>query len=88
MITKEKKQQLISKFAKNSNDVGSSEIQIAILTERIKNLTEHLKNNKKDYSTKRGLIRLVNRRKKLISYLNTNQHDSYLKIKKSLNLRG
>ena len=88
MITKEKKQQLISKFAKDSNDVGSSEVQIAILTERIKNLTEHLKNNKKDYSTKRGLIRLVNRRKKLATYLNKNQHDSYLKIKSSLNLRG
>ena len=63
-ITKEKKNQLISKFAITENDTGSAEVQIAVLSERIKNLTEHFKSHKHDNHSKRGLMAMVNKRKK------------------------
>ena len=68
-ITKEGKQKIISEFAINEKDTGSAEVQIAVISERIKNLTEHLKNHSHDNHSRRGLLALVNNRKKLLSYL-------------------
>ena len=68
-------------------DSGSSELQITVLTNRIKNLTEHLKLNKKDHNTRRGLMRLVGKRKKLLSYIKSKSNERYESIVKSLGLR-
>jgi small subunit ribosomal protein S15 len=87
-ITKNTKKNLISKFAKNEKDTGSTEIQIAVLSERIKNLTEHFKEHKHDNHSKTGLIAMVNRRKKLLNYLSNKNHKKYNEIKKELNIRG
>ena len=69
MITKDNKAQAIEKLARGKNDVGSPEVQVSILTERIKEVTEHVKANKHDYMAKRGLIQMVGQRKKLLKYL-------------------
>jgi small subunit ribosomal protein S15 len=69
MIDKKKKQQIIKKFAIHESDTGSSEVQIALLTEEIKNLTDHLKSHKKDFSSRRGLLRKVAERRRLLHYL-------------------
>ena len=87
-INKEDKKNLISKFAINKNDSGSVEVQIAILSERIKNLTEHFKNHKHDNHSKRGLLAMVNKRKKLLSYLSRKNNAKYKEIITSLNIRG
>ena len=87
-ITKEVKKDLISKFSINDNDTGSAEVQIAVLTERINNLIEHFKNHKHDNHSKRGLVALVNNRKKLLSYLSKKDNEKYLKLIKELNIRG
>ena len=87
-ITKDTKQNLISEFAINENDTGSHEVQIAILSERIKNLTEHFKEHKHDNHSKNGLIAMVNLRKKLLKYLSNTDNQKYEKIKKKLNIRG
>jgi small subunit ribosomal protein S15 len=68
-ITKQNKKKLINEFSKNDKDTGSTGVQIAVLTERIKNLTEHFKSHNKDNHSKRGLVALVNKRKKLLNYL-------------------
>ena len=81
MVTKEKVEELTREFGKKENNTGCSETQIAILTERIKNITSHLKNNKKDHSGRRGLVILVAKRRKLLNYLrrtNVNSHKSIL----------
>ena len=87
-ITKETKQNLISEFAINEKDTGSSEVQIAILSERINNLTEHFKEHKHDNHSKTGLIAMVNRRKKLLKYLANKNNQKYKDILKELNIRG
>tara|TARA_B110000263_G_scaffold243237_1_gene249707 strand:- start:43 stop:312 length:270 start_codon:yes stop_codon:yes gene_type:complete len=87
-ITKENKKEVISKFAINSNDTGSSEVQIAVLTERITNLIEHFKNHKHDNHSKRGLLAMVNKRKKLLSYLSKKDESKYKDLIKALNIRG
>ena len=87
-ITRENKKQIISKFAINKNDTGSSEVQIAVLSERITNLIEHFKNHKHDNHSKRGLVALVNNRKKLLSYLSKKDNEKYMKLIKELNIRG
>jgi|TARA_B110000438_G_scaffold269200_1_gene285383 small subunit ribosomal protein S15 len=87
-ITKENKKEVISKFAINSNDTGSSEVQIAVLTERITNLIEHFKNHKHDNHSKRGLLAMVNKRKKLLSYLAKKNESKYKDLIKILNIRG
>ena len=87
-ITKENKKILISKFAINDNDTGSAEIQIAVLSERIKNLTKHFNDHKHDNHSKRGLLAMVNKRKKLLSYLSKKNNSKYKEIIKELNLRG
>ena len=87
-ITKEDKQKIISEFAINKKDTGSSEVQIAVISERIKNLTEHFKNHNHDNHSKRGLLALVNKRKKLLSYLSKKDNSKYLEITKKLNIRS
>ena len=87
-ITKEKKKEIISKFAINENDTGSPEVQIAVLSERITNLIEHFKNHKHDNHSKRGLLAMVNKRKKLLSFLFKNDELKYQEIIKKLNIRG
>ena len=87
-ITKETKQNLISEFAINEKDTGSSEVQIAILSERINNLTEHFKEHKHDNHSKTGLIAMVNKRKKLLKYLSNKNNQKYKEILKELNIRG
>ena len=86
-ITKEKKEEIVSVFRKNDSDTGSPEVQIAILTTRINNLTEHMRTNKKDYSTRRGLLGMVSRRRRLLDYLRTINPDRYLDIIEKLNIR-
>jgi len=87
-ITKENKKEIISKFAINENDTGSAEVQIAVLTERITNLIDHFKNHKHDNHSKRGLLAMVNKRKKLLSYLSKKDELNYKEIIKKLNIRG
>ena len=87
-ITKEDKEKIIKKFGKDDNDTGSTEVQVAILTHRISELTEHLKIHKKDKHTRRGLVALVSQRKKLLKYLVRSDSDSYLKLVKELSIRG
>lgn len=86
-IGEKEKKDIIEKFRTHDTDTGSSEVQIAILTERINHLVEHLKQNKKDHSTRRGLLILVGRRRKLQNYLNKKNPESFDKVTKALNLR-
>jgi small subunit ribosomal protein S15 len=86
-ITAEKKQEVIKKFAKEKGDTGSPQVQVAILTERINNLTGHFKDHKKDVHSRRGLLKMVNRRRRLLDYLKVKEEESYLKIIKNLGLR-
>ena len=87
MLDKKKKQQLIEKFKTHANDTGSPEIQIAILTEEIRELTEHLKIHKKDNSSRRGLIRKVSLRRKLLRYLEKDNIASFDILTKKLKLK-
>lgn len=86
-ITHEKKQELIKEYSLNEKDTGSPEVQCAILTVRINNLTEHMKANPKDHTSRRGLIVMVNRRKKLLSYINNKEKTRYEGLIKRLGLR-
>ena len=86
-IQKEITKEITEKFGNNINDTGSSETQIAIFSERIKNITSHLKINKKDHSGRRGLVLLVSKRRRLLNYLKRNNVDSYKKIIEKLNIR-
>lgn len=83
----EKKKKIIVKFARNEKDTGSPEVQVALLTNRIEILSEHLKIHKKDNHSRRGLLRMVGTRRKLLNYLKKHKEDSYLKILKTLNLK-
>jgi len=87
-IKKELKKDLISKFSINDKDTGYAEVQYALLTERINNLIQHFKNHKHDNHSKRGLVALVNNRKKLLSYLIKKDNEKYVKLIKELNIRG
>ena len=87
MITKENKASAIKKLARSKNDVGSPEVQVAILTDRIKEVTEHVKDNKHDYKAKRGLIQMVGQRKKLLKYLERTEFELYKKTITKLGLR-
>ncbi|MDG2359415.1 MAG: 30S ribosomal protein S15 [Planctomycetaceae bacterium] len=86
-ITAEKKTELISEFKKSDNDTGSPEVQIAVLSHRITNLTEHLKSNKKDHSSRRGLLTLVARRRSLLNYVKNNSEEVYQGLVEQLGLR-
>ena len=87
-INKDSKKSLITQFSKNEKDTGSTSIQIAVISERIKNLTEHFKTHKKDNHSKRGLVALVNKRKKLLSYLSKKNNAEYIELINKLNIRG
>jgi small subunit ribosomal protein S15 len=86
-ITPERKAELISKFATNEGDTGSPEVQVAVLTERILNLTEHFKAHKKDNHSRRGLLTLVSTRRSLLDYLKKKDNARYLALIKELGLR-
>lgn len=83
----EKKKKLITEFRVNSKDTGSSSVQIAVLTEQIANLSEHLKKNPKDFASQRGLLRMVSQRRKLLDYLAKQDENRYQKIVQRLELR-
>jgi small subunit ribosomal protein S15 len=87
MLDKKKKNQLIQKFKTHDSDTGSPEIQIAILTEEIKELTKHLQQHKKDYSSRRGLIKKVSLRRKLLRYLEKENLKSFEEITKKLKIK-
>ena len=86
-LTKEKKQEIIKKFAKSKNDTGSAEVQIAILTEEINNLTEHLKTHIHDFHSRRGLLKKVGQRRNMLQYLADKDIQSYRNVIKKLGLR-
>lgn len=86
-MDKIRKQEIIKEFAKSENDTGSPFVQIALLTERINNLTEYLKSNKQDFHSRRGLMQLVGRRRGLLEYLKKNDIESYRDLIKRLNIR-
>ncbi len=82
-----KKQEIISKFSRDNKDTGSSEVQIALLSERISTLTQHLKENPKDHSSRLGLLKLVGRRKHLLRYLKKTKYETYAKLIKTLKIK-
>lgn len=87
MITTEKKQELVEKYGKDANDTGAPEVQVAIFSARINELTEHLKHHQKDHSTRRGLLKLVGKRRRLLNYLMNRDIERYRSIIKELGIR-
>ena len=87
-ISKEEKQEIVKKFGTNDLDTGSPKVQIAILTHRIRELTDHVKVHKKDNHTRRGLVQLVSKRKRLLKYLVRKNVDSYVNLVKEVGIRG
>jgi small subunit ribosomal protein S15 len=87
MITKEAKSELMQKFAKHEGDTGSPEVQVALLTERINHLTEHLRGHKKDHHSRRGLLMLVGQRRRLLEYLSRHDIERYRGLVAELGLR-
>lgn len=86
-ITNERKQELIKEFATAEGDTGSPEVQVAILTERIRNLTEHFQSHKKDFHSRRGLLLLVGRRRRLLDYLKSKEEARYTALIQKLGIR-
>ena len=86
-MDKATKTEIIKKYARKEGDTGSPEVQIALLSARISELTAHLKNNFKDHSTRRGLLALVANRKSLLTYLNREDHDRYIALTDALDIR-
>ena len=86
-LTNEQIQEVVTQFGKDKSDTGSSQGQIALLTARIRSLTDHVKNNKKDNHSRRGLVLLVSQRKKLLKYLRRINPESYLNVTKELSIR-
>lgn len=87
MLATEKKQEIINSFKKHDSDTGSPEVQIAILTERIIYLTEHFKIHKKDHHSRRGLLKLVGQRRRLLDYIKGKELDRYKKVIERLGIR-
>jgi small subunit ribosomal protein S15 len=87
MITKEEKGKVISDFHKHETDTGSAEVQIAILTKRISQLTEHLQKHKHDESSRRGLLKMVGHRRRLLAYLRRKDYPRFVSVAERLNLR-
>lgn len=85
-LTLEEKNEIIKKFAVHEGDTGSPEVQIALLTKRIENLSEHLKEHKKDNHSRKGLLQMVGKRRRLIEYLKSTDSDRYTKLAKELKL--
>lgn len=86
-VSKERKAELIKQYGKDENDSGSAAVQVALLTERIRGLTEHMKAHKKDYHTRRGLLMLVGKRRRLLSYIKKHDIEAYRALIKSLGIR-
>jgi len=86
-MTKERKQEILSTYAKHEGDTGSTEVQVALLTERINELTEHLRTHKKDEHSRRGLLIMVGKRKRLLTYLEKTNIDLYRDLKAKLGIR-
>lgn len=86
-VTKERKAEIIAQYGKNEQNSGSAEVQVALLTERIKGLTEHMKSHKKDFHTRRGLLMLVGKRRRLLSYIKAGDIEKYRALIKSLGIR-
>lgn len=87
MLDKSKKQEIIGTFKRSESDSGSCEVQIALLSERINSLTEHMRSHKNDYSTRRGLLAMVSRRRRLLDYLKKTEPQRYIDIIQALNIR-
>ncbi|MCM1004347.1 MAG: 30S ribosomal protein S15 [Candidatus Gastranaerophilales bacterium] len=87
-INLKNKQEIVEKFGSSAKDTGSAEVQIAMLTKKISELTEHMKANKKDFATKRGLLMMVGKRKRLLSYLKGKDLEGYRSLIKELGIRG
>jgi len=87
MLEKKKKVEIINKFGKNKTDTGSTEVQIALLTERINSLTDHLRDQPKDFSSRRGLLKLVGQRRNFMNYLKKRNLNSYGTLSKQLQIR-
>ena len=87
MLTKECKVEIVNKFGKNKSDTGSTEVQLALLTERINSLTDHLRSQPKDFSSRRGLLKLVGIRRNFMNYLKNRNSDSYVSVSKQLEIR-
>ena len=86
-VTAERKQELVQKFGKAERDTGSAEVQIALMTERINDLTQHLREHSKDHHSRRGLLMIVGRRRRLLNYLQRSNLESYRSLVKELGLR-
>jgi small subunit ribosomal protein S15 len=86
-LTQEKKQELIQKYGRSDGDTGSVEVQVALLTERINELTEHLRSHRKDHHSRRGLLMLVGKRRRLLRYLESSDLDRYREVVADLGLR-
>lgn len=86
-ISKERKAELTAQFGKNAQDTGNSKVQVAILTERIRELTEHMKSHPKDFHTRRGLLMLVGKRRRLLSYIKKNDINEYRELIAQLGIR-
>jgi small subunit ribosomal protein S15 len=86
-LTASKKQKIISKYGKTEKDTGATVVQVALITERIKELTEHFKANKKDHNSRRGLRKLIGRRRRLLNYLKKTNLDKYRETLSELKLR-
>ena len=87
-MDKAKKAEIIAKFGKSATDTGSPEVQIALLTQRITEITDHMRSHKKDFSTRRGLMDMVNQRKRLMKYLSAENNDKYVELIKTLGIRA
>ncbi|MBD3329123.1 30S ribosomal protein S15 [Candidatus Dojkabacteria bacterium] len=85
-ISKEEKKKIIEKYALHEGDTGSPEVQIAVLTEKIRRLSEHLKEHRKDNHSRRGLLKMVGKRRRIIEYLKSTDEDRFKKISKALDL--
>ncbi|KXS41595.1 MULTISPECIES: 30S ribosomal protein S15 [unclassified Candidatus Frackibacter] len=88
MLIEAKKEEIIEKFSRHEGDTGSPEVQVALLTARIEELTEHLKEHNKDHSSRRGLLKMVGRRKRLLKYLRENAIERYRALIDELGIRG
>lgn len=86
-VTKERKAELMAQYGKNEKDSGSAAVQVALLTERIKGLTEHMKSHQKDFHTRRGLLMLVGKRRRLLGYIKAQNIKEYRSLIKSLGIR-
>jgi small subunit ribosomal protein S15 len=86
-LTVDKKREIVSRFGRGENDTGSAEVQVALLTERINELTEHLRGHRKDHHSRRGLLMLVGKRRRLLQYLQRTDLDRYRDLIKELGLR-